>query len=330
MVSPMARVSRRHLLDLGQLDDDGGEFLSVDRELASQRPDRNAAISFEQLSGACDHVEEAAHLACSDANLHQTGESSPLPQIARACAVAQKFIESALSGLLLTHLQRYARVPQTNTLSVAPRGVNWMIFASSIDDGRSRLLMALTFALSLTLTLSPGTAEADDFLFKGKPIHPACIHALVTNFEGDPLPVPLVVSLAGCMASSRAAAEIRYEGEVIEIEDDALLGDGSFGYRVLSQLTDELFILGIQRVTDEGGRKVSLAVIDIVERPMFRLGAVMQVPSLELLALVPVPKSQSMNFRRSGNLIQIKVGTGPNAMDRTVDLTPLVKARKKR
>jgi hypothetical protein len=54
----------------------------------------------------------------------------------------------------------------------------------------------------------------------------------------------------------------------------------------------------------------------------------MQVPALELLALLPLPRSQSMNFRRSGNIVQIKVGSGPNAMDRTVDLTPLIKARK--
>ena len=205
-----------------------------------------------------------------------------------------------------------------------------MTFASSIDDGRSRLGLGLILGLCMALVLSPKAAEADDFLFKGQTIHPACIHALVTNLEGDSLPVPLAVSLSGCMASSRSSSQIRYEGELIEIKDEALLGDGSFGYQLLSQLTNELFILGIRRVSDDGGRKVSLAVIDIVERPMFRQGAVVQVPAIELVAFLPLPKSQSMNFRRSGNLVQIKVGTGENAMDRTVDLTPLVKARKKR
>lgn len=205
-----------------------------------------------------------------------------------------------------------------------------MTFASSIDDGRSRLGLGLILGLCMALVLSPKDAEADDFLFKGQTIHPACIHALVTNLEGDSLPVPLAVSLSGCMASSRSSSKIRYEGELIEIKDEALLGDGSFGYRLLSQLTNELFILGIRRVSDDGGRKVSLAVIDIVERPMFRQGAVVQVPAIELVAFLPLPKSQSMNFRRSGNRVQIKVGTGENAMDRTVDLTPLVKARKKR
>jgi hypothetical protein len=205
-----------------------------------------------------------------------------------------------------------------------------MTFASSIDDGRSRLGLGLILGLCMALVLSPKDAEADDFLFKGQTIHPACIHALVTNLEGDSLPVPLAVSLSGCMASSRSSSQIRYEGELIEIKDEALLGDGSFGYRLLSQLTNELFILGIRRVSDDGGRKVSLAVIDIVERPMFRQGAVVQVPAIELVAFLPLPKSQSMNFRRSGNRVQIKVGTGENAMDRTVDLTPLVKARKKR
>jgi hypothetical protein len=203
-----------------------------------------------------------------------------------------------------------------------------MTFANSTDDRRSRRLLGLVVSLSLILALLPDAAAADDFLFKGKPVHPACVHALVTNSEGDPLPVQLVVSLAGCMASPRAANKILYEGEAIEFKDEALLGDETFGYRVLSQLTKELFILGMRRTSADGSRKISLAVVDIVERPMFRIGAVMQVPALELLALVPLPKSQSMNFRRSGNIVQIKVGSGPNAMDRTVDLTPLVKARK--
>jgi len=203
-----------------------------------------------------------------------------------------------------------------------------MTFANSTDDRKSRRLLGLVVSLSLVLALLPDAAAADDFLFKGKPVHPACVHALVTNSEGDPLPVPLVVSLAGCMASPRAANKIIYEGEAIEFKDEALLGDETFGYRVLSQLTKELFILGMRRTSADGSKKISLAVIDIVERPMFRNGAVMQIPALELLALVPLPKSQSMDFRRSGNLVRIRVGSGPNAMDRTVDLTPLVKARK--
>lgn len=205
-----------------------------------------------------------------------------------------------------------------------------MKMMNSIDFGRSGLLSVLAMGLGLGLTLSADIAEADDFRFKGNPIHPACVHALVTNHEGDPLPVPLSVSLAGCTASPRASIEIRYEGEIVEIKDEAMLGNGAFAYRVMSQLTDELFVIGLRWTDDDGGRKVSLAVIDIVERPMFRAGDVSQVPALELLALVPLPNSQTMNFRRSGNLVQIKGGTGPNAMDRTVDLTPLVKARKKR
>jgi hypothetical protein len=203
-----------------------------------------------------------------------------------------------------------------------------MTIANSTDDRRSRRLLGRVVSLSLVLSLLPDAATADDFLFKGNSVHPACVHALVTNSEDDPLPVPLVVSLAGCMASPRAANKILYEGEAIEFKDEALLGDETFGYRVLSQLTKELFILGMRQTSADGSKKISLAVIDIVKRPMFRNGAVMQVPSLELLALLPLPKSQSMNFRRSGNLVQIKVGSGPNAMNRTVDLTPLIKARK--
>jgi len=203
-----------------------------------------------------------------------------------------------------------------------------MAFTRLIRDESGRLLLGLILGLGMALT--PNTAEADDFLFKGNPIHPACVHALVTNLEGDPLPVPLVVSLAGCMASPRGEIAIRYDAEAIEIQDETLLGDVTFGYRVLSQLTNELFIIGIRRTSADGTKQISLAVIDIVERPMFRLGAVMQIPALELLALVPLPKSESMNFRRSGNVVQIKVGSGPNAFDRTVDLSPLVKARKKK
>jgi hypothetical protein len=208
-----------------------------------------------------------------------------------------------------------------------------MIIASSIKDGPGRLLLSpvLGLILGLGIAVAPDAAKADDFLFKGKPIHPACVHALVTNLEGDPLPVPLVVSLAGCMASPRAEIAIRYEeNEAIEIQDETLLGGAAFGYRVMSQLTDGLFIIGTRLTSTDGTKHVSLAVIDIVERPMFRLGAVMQVPALELLALVPLPKSESMNFRRSGNVVQVKVGSGPNAFDRTVDLSPLVKAIKKR
>lgn len=208
-----------------------------------------------------------------------------------------------------------------------------MTFASSIKDGPGRLLLSpvLGLILGLGIAVAPDAAKADDFLFKGKPIHPACVHALVTNLEGDPLPVPLVVSLAGCMASPRAEIAIRHEeNEAIEIQDEALLGGAAFGYRVMSQLTDELFIIGTRLTSADGTKHVSLAVIDIVERPMFNLGAVMQVPALELLALVPLPKSESMNFRRSGNVVQVKVGSGPNAFDRTVDLSPLVKAIKKR
>ena len=205
-----------------------------------------------------------------------------------------------------------------------------MIFASLTRCGRNRVLLGLLPGLCLTWMLVPAVAQANDFLFKSKPIHPACVHALVTNIEGDPLPVPLGVSLAGCMASPRAKIPIRYEGEAIEIQDETLLGGATFSYRVMSQLTDDLFIVGVRQTSAEGTNKISLAVIDIVERLMFGNGAVMQVPALDLLALVPLPKSQTMNFRRSGNRVQIKVGTGPNAMDRTVDLTPLVKASKKR
>lgn len=205
-----------------------------------------------------------------------------------------------------------------------------MKWTNSIDSGRCCLLSALAIGLGLVAMLSASEAEADDFLFKGGPIHPACVHALVTNHEGEPLPVPLSVSLAGCNASPRASSKIIYEGEILEVKDKSWLGEGSFAYRVMSQLTEELFVIGVRQIDDEGARKVSLAVIDIVERPMFRAGDVIQVPALELLALVPLPKAQTMNFRRSGNLVQIKGGTGPNAIDRTVDLTPLVKVRRQR
>lgn len=206
-----------------------------------------------------------------------------------------------------------------------------MISGSPTDASRNRLIGGVILGLWLALLLRSDAAEAtDDFLFKGKPVHPACVHALVTQLADDPLPISLTVSLAGCMASPRGAIAIQYEGQAMSIQDEALLGDENFAYRVLSQLTPELYILGTRMTSPDGSKRVSLAVVDLVERPMFRQGAIMQVPALQLLALVALPETDTMNFRRVGNVVQIKTGWGPNATERTVDLTPLVRASKKR
>jgi len=53
---------------------------------------------------------------------------------------------------------------------------------------------------------------------------------------------------------------------------DALLGGGSFGYRVLSRLDNGIFGLAIRRVLPDGSERVSLAAVEIVQRPMILNG----------------------------------------------------------
>lgn len=191
------------------------------------------------------------------------------------------------------------------------------------------ILQAVVVTVSLTLLAGAASAQ-QDLLFQGKPVHPACLHALVTQAAGNKLPVTLSVSLAGCTSSAPGQLPVTRSEDAATISDDELIGPGSFGYRSLSRLENGIYAIGVRRTDGDGNRAVSLAAVDLVERPMIRNGMVIQVPSLELLGLVPLPKSQVKSFRRVGNKVQVKVGMGPNAFDRVVDLTELGKALKKR
>jgi hypothetical protein len=181
------------------------------------------------------------------------------------------------------------------------------------------------------LSAPPAVASSTTFDFKGEPIHPACVLALVDSGPGAKLPITVAISLAGCMAGPGSGITVSRDGEDLWIEDATLLGEGGrFGYRALSRLENGIFAVAMRRVGANGKAEVSLAAMDLVERPMIRSGMVIQVPMLELLGIVPLPDTPSKSFRRVGNVVHYKAGGGPRTLDRTVDLTELGKARKKR
>jgi hypothetical protein len=181
------------------------------------------------------------------------------------------------------------------------------------------------------LFVAPPALAQTSLLFKGEPIHPACILALVDSGPDARTPITVGVSLPGCMDSPKSEIKVTYDGEVSWIDDVALLGEGErFGYRALGRLKNGIFAVAMRRERAEGKAEVSLAAMDLVERPMIRSSLVIQVPTLELLGIVPLPDAQSKSFRQVGNLVRVKVGWGANATERTVDLTELGKARKKR
>jgi hypothetical protein len=206
-----------------------------------------------------------------------------------------------------------------------------MIFGTT-NVGRTSAVLLLPHLVAIfgAVMFSGGAWAGSELLFKGKPVHPACVYALVTQAEGDRLPVTLAVSLAGCASSARGALPVSEQDQAATITDEVLIGSGSFGYRALSRLDNGIFALAIRRIYADGKREVSLAAVELVESPMIRSGMVIQVPTIELLGLLPLPDSQFKSFRRAGNRVQVKVGTGPNAIDRVVDLSELGKARKKR
>jgi hypothetical protein len=185
--------------------------------------------------------------------------------------------------------------------------------------------------LLAALFVASSAVAQTSMLFEGEPVHPACILALVDSGPDAQLPITVGVSLPGCMASPKSEIKVTYDGEDPWIEDVSLLGEGErFGYRTLGRLDNGIFAVGMRRIGADGKAQVSLAAMDLVERPMIRSSLVIQVPTLELLGIVPLPDAQSKSFRQVGNLVQLKVGWGANARDRTVDLTELGKARKKR
>jgi len=201
----------------------------------------------------------------------------------------------------------------------------------TIRRARVRVIrtIGLCGAVGLLLSATTASAEPDAFLFSGKPIHPACVYALVMK-EGDRLPVVSSVSLTGCMASDSAKAEPSYQDRVLTFSDDAVLGGGSFGYVMLSTLENGLEILGILRVLPDGTEQVSVAAVDLVERPAIFDGQVVTRMQLEMIGEVRIKDMQLASLRTVGNVVHYQAGIGASRVDRQVDLTGIGKARKKK
>ena len=190
-----------------------------------------------------------------------------------------------------------------------------------------RISLALLTACAIAASAS-GAQDDEKFLYNGAPIHPGCVHALAMH-RGDAFPVTTAVSLEGCAASDRSKAKVQFTADNLAvIEDDALLGGGSFGYRVLNRLDNGIFGLAIRRVLPNGEESVSLAAVEIVDRPMVRQGQIVQLQIVELLGEIWIPGMDLTSFRSAGNRIHFIAGVGPERVERDVDFTRLGKLRK--
>ncbi len=184
------------------------------------------------------------------------------------------------------------------------------------------------FAFVAGVLLAAGAgAAAEPFTYADRPIHPGCIHALAMN-QGDAVPVTTAVSLAGCKASERTRGEVRYEGDLAVIEDEALLGGGSFGYRVLNQLDNGIYGLAVRRVLPDGTERVSLAAVDLIARPMIRHGSIAKLMMIELIGELWIPDMQLLSFQSIGNKVHFVSGVGPERVERTVDFTRIGRQRR--
>lgn len=198
------------------------------------------------------------------------------------------------------------------------------------SESRSRNVrraLALLYACAI-VAVAGGAQAREPFAYGGQPIHPGCVHALAMQ-QGDTVPVTTAVSLEGCASSERSKAQVRYEaGDLAVIEDDALLGGGSFGYRVLNQLDNGIFGLAIRRVLPDGEERVSLAAVEFVERPMMSHGSIVRLQLMEILGELWIPGMELTSFRSMGNRVHFVAGVGPERVERDVDFTRLGKMRK--
>lgn len=194
---------------------------------------------------------------------------------------------------------------------------------------RGRGLPVLLAAAGIAV-IATGAGEARaqaGFVYAGEPVHPGCIHALAMN-QGDRAPVTTAVSLEGCASSERSKSEVRYEHDLLVIEDDVLLGGGSFGYRVLNRLDNGIIGLVVRRVLPDGEERVSLAAVQMVARPMIRNGLIVNVMLVELLGELWVPEMQLSSFQSIGNSVHFVSGVGSERVERNVDFTRLGRQRK--
>ncbi len=184
------------------------------------------------------------------------------------------------------------------------------------------------FAAVLACAATPAQAQKG-FVWDGELIHPGCVHALAME-RGDEVPVVTAVSLEGCAASQRSRAEVTFvDGDVATIEDEALLGGGSFGYRLLNRLENGIFGLVVRRVRPDGDEQVSLAAVALVTRPMVHRGQIIQVQLMEVLGELWIPEMDFESFRAAKNRVIFSVGSGKARVERDVDFTRLGKMRKK-
>lgn len=190
-----------------------------------------------------------------------------------------------------------------------------------------RALLLLWAAVVAVVATPQGASARVPFIVQGEPVHPACVHALAMQ-SGDSISVVTAVSIPGCEASDRTRNPLQHRGEIIFFEDEALLNGGSFGYRHLSTLSNGLFILGIVRTLPDGEEHVSLAALDLVDRPMLRNGAVVRRKVLEMVGEVWVEDLRLATVRTVGNVVHFSAGVGKTKVDRSVDFSKIGRARR--
>ncbi len=189
-------------------------------------------------------------------------------------------------------------------------------------------MQRFTISAVLLLAIATGAHAREDFVYDDKPIHPGCIHALVM-VQGDRVPVTTSVSLDGCQQSERAKAKVQYRSQDLAvIEDEVLLGGGTFGYRLLNRFDNGVYGVVIQRVEADGTERVSLAAIQVKDRPMVRHGTIVHMRQMELLGEIWIPGMELTSFRSAGNRVHFTAGVGRERVDREFDFTRLGKMRK--
>lgn len=184
----------------------------------------------------------------------------------------------------------------------------------------------LLAGISLVLWTAVASAQ-EPFEYGGHPIHPGCIQALMMQ-QGDAIPVTTAVSLEGCAASERTKSEVQHRRDLFWIRDDALLGGGTFGYRVINQLDNGIYGLAIVRDLPDGQQRVSLAAVQLVVRPMIRHGDMVNLMLVELLGELWIPNIQLSSFQSIGNTVHFVSGVGDKRVERTVDFTRIGKERR--
>lgn len=198
-------------------------------------------------------------------------------------------------------------------------------FHGSTSRGVPRLGLATALLLSL-LPSAEAMAGGAPFVFGSEPVHPGCVHALVMQ-EGDRVPVVTAVSLPACASSERSQAPLKFDKEIVYIEDEALTGFPSFGYRHLSTLDNGIFVIGIRRVDAEGKAHVSLAAMTIRKRPTLqRGGGVSDRLILEMVGEVRIPDMRMASLKVQGNVVHYSAGAGATRIDRTIDLSRIGRA----